>query len=114
LENISFGFSGQSQRKRRSTKPKEGEEPPPRNLYLLLLDRARKARTGPGRPNVHVVGDPGFANPRGASALAETLYGAALLLQLGQEWDRFVPLDAADYRLVILLFSAANWIPLFT
>jgi hypothetical protein len=56
---------------------------------------------------------PGFANPRGASALAETLYGAALLLQLGQEWDRSVPPDAADYPLVILLFSAANWIPLF-
>ncbi|GJN30288.1 hypothetical protein PR202_gb18581 [Eleusine coracana subsp. coracana] len=82
----------------------------PRNLYLLLLDRAasdadrarlaRKARTGPGRPNVHIVGDSGFANPRGASALAETLHGAALLLQLGQEWDWFVPLDAADYPLV--------------
>jgi hypothetical protein len=82
----------------------------PRNLYLLLLDRAasdaerarlaRKVRAGPGRLNVHVVGDPGFSNPRGASALAETLHGAALLLQLSHEWDWFVPLDAADYPLV--------------
>ncbi|KAJ1298821.1 hypothetical protein BS78_01G483000 [Paspalum vaginatum] len=82
----------------------------PRNLYLLLLDRAasdadrarlaRTARTAPGRDNVHVVGDPGFANPRGASALAATLHGAAVLLRIGQAWDWFVQLDAADYPLV--------------
>ncbi|XP_062216807.1 beta-glucuronosyltransferase GlcAT14A-like [Phragmites australis] len=82
----------------------------PRNLYLLLLDRAasaadrarlaRKARTAPGRANVHVVGEPGFANPRGASALAATLHGAALLLRVGQGWDWFVHLDADDYPLV--------------
>lgn len=82
----------------------------PRNLYLLLLDRAasdadrarlaRSARAAPGRDNVHVVGDPGFANPRGASALAATLHGAALLLRLGPGWDWFVHLDAADYPLV--------------
>ncbi|KAL6649208.1 hypothetical protein ACP70R_013432 [Stipagrostis hirtigluma subsp. patula] len=82
----------------------------PRNLYLLLLDRAASAadrarlvhlaRTGPGRDNVHVVGDPGFANPRGASALAATLHGAALLLRVGNGWDWFVHLDAADYPLV--------------
>jgi hypothetical protein len=83
----------------------------PRNTYLLLLDRAasasdrarlaREARAGPGRVgNVHVVGDPGFANPRGASALAAALHGAALLLQVGQGWDWFVHLDAGDYPLV--------------
>uniref|UniRef100_A0A453J011 Beta-glucuronosyltransferase GlcAT14A n=4 Tax=Aegilops tauschii subsp. strangulata TaxID=200361 RepID=A0A453J011_AEGTS len=83
----------------------------PRNLYLLLLDRAapasdrvrlaREVRAGPGRAgNVHVVGDPGFANPRGASALAAALHGASLLLQLGQGWDWFVHLDAGDYPLV--------------
>nr|CAB3497092.1 unnamed protein product [Digitaria exilis] len=82
----------------------------PRNSYLLLLDRAapdadrarlaREARPAPGHDNVHVVGDPGFANPRGASALAATLHGAALLLRLGQGWDWFVHLDAADYPLV--------------
>ncbi|RLN17076.1 beta-glucuronosyltransferase GlcAT14A [Panicum miliaceum] len=82
----------------------------PRNTYLLLLDRAasdadrarlaRNARAAPGRDNVHVVGDPGFANPRGASALAATLHGAALLLRVGQGWDWFVHLDAADYPLV--------------
>ncbi|XP_044982925.1 beta-glucuronosyltransferase GlcAT14A [Hordeum vulgare subsp. vulgare] len=83
----------------------------PRNLYLLLLDRAtsahdrvrlaRELRAGPGRAgNVHVVGDPGFANPRGASALAAVLHGASLLLRLGQGWDWFVHLDAGDYPLV--------------
>jgi len=82
----------------------------PRNTYLLLLDRAasdadrarlaRNARAAPGRDNVHVVGDPGFANPRGASALAATLHGAALLLRVGHGWDWFVHLDAADYPLV--------------
>ncbi|OEL33459.1 Beta-glucuronosyltransferase GlcAT14A [Dichanthelium oligosanthes] len=83
----------------------------PRNVYLLLLDGAaspadrerlaRKARTvAPGHDNVHVVGDPGFANPRGASALAATLHGAALLLRVAQGWDWFVHLDAAEYPLV--------------
>ncbi|CAN6285702.1 unnamed protein product [Urochloa humidicola] len=82
----------------------------PRNTYLLLLDRAaspadrarlaREARAAPGHDNVHVVGDPGFANPRGASALAATLHGAALLLRVGRGWDWFVHLDAADYPLV--------------
>ncbi|XP_051182821.1 beta-glucuronosyltransferase GlcAT14A [Lolium perenne] len=83
----------------------------PRNLYLLLLDRAasasdrarlaREVRAGPGRAgNVHVVGDPGFANPRGASSLAAALHGAALLLQVGQGWDWFLHLHAADYPLV--------------
>jgi hypothetical protein len=82
----------------------------PRNVYLLLLDRAasaadrarlaRSARAAPGRDNVHVVGDPGFANPRGASALAATLHGAALLLRVDQGWDWFVHLDADEYPLV--------------
>ncbi|CAD6271777.1 unnamed protein product [Miscanthus lutarioriparius] len=82
----------------------------PRNVYLLLLDRtastddrarlARSARAAPGRANVHVVGDPGFANPRGASALAATLHGAALLLRVDQGWDWFVHLDADEYPLV--------------
>jgi hypothetical protein len=82
----------------------------PRNTYLLLLDRAaspadrawlaREARAAPGHDNVHVVGDPGFANPRGASALAATLHGAALLLRIGRGWDWFAHLDAADYPLV--------------
>ncbi|XP_052148626.1 beta-glucuronosyltransferase GlcAT14A-like [Oryza glaberrima] len=82
----------------------------PRNLYLLLLDGAasagdrarlaRQARAGPGRANVHVVGDPGFANPRGASTLAATLHGASLLLRVGQDWDWFVHLDAGDYPLI--------------
>ncbi|EER95514.1 hypothetical protein BDA96_01G540000 [Sorghum bicolor] len=82
----------------------------PRNVYLLLLDRAasaddrarlaRSARSAPGRDNVHVVGDPGFANPRGASALAATLHGAALLLRVDQGWDWFLHLDADEYPLV--------------
>jgi len=82
----------------------------PRNVYLLLLDRAasaddrarlaRSARAAPGRDNVHVVGDPGFANPRGASALAATLHGAALLLRVDRGWDWFVHLDADEYPLV--------------
>ncbi|KAG8073446.1 hypothetical protein GUJ93_ZPchr0006g41149 [Zizania palustris] len=82
----------------------------PRNIYLLLLDRAasasdrarlaRQAQAGAGCTNVHVVGDPGFANPRGASALAATLHGAALLLRIGQDWDWLVHLDAGDYPLV--------------
>ncbi|CAM0883442.1 unnamed protein product [Alopecurus aequalis] len=52
----------------------------PRNLYFLLLDRAASDRAREASA-VHVVGDPEFANPRGASVLA-----AALLLRLGQGW----------------------------
>ena len=40
------------------------------------------------------------AKARGASALAATLHGAALLLRVGRGWDWFVHLDAADYPLV--------------
>lgn len=47
-----------------------------------------------------MVGEPGLSNPRGASALAVTLHGAAVLLRLGMNWDWFVTLDASDYPLI--------------
>ncbi|XP_020093250.1 beta-glucuronosyltransferase GlcAT14A [Ananas comosus] len=84
----------------------------PGNLYLLHLDRAapraqrerlaRAARAAlrGGARNVHVVGEPDFANPRGASALAAALHGAAVLLRLSPRWGWFVNLDASDYPLV--------------
>ncbi|KAJ4774192.1 hypothetical protein LUZ62_015784 [Rhynchospora pubera] len=85
----------------------------PNNLYLLHLDRsapksqrvklARAVRALPvvqSSRNVHVVGDAGFSNQRGASTLAVTLHGAAVLLRLGTGWDWFVTLDASDYPLV--------------
>lgn len=85
----------------------------PNNLYLLHLDRAasksqrvklaRAIRAIPviqSSGNVHVVGEPGLSNPRGASALAVTLHGAAVLLRLGMNWDWFVTLDASDYPLI--------------
>ncbi|MQM03574.1 hypothetical protein Taro_036356, partial [Colocasia esculenta] len=85
----------------------------PRNLYLLHLDltapqdqRRRLAlavRSVPAfrsRGNVYVVGKADFANPRGSSALAAVLHGAAMLLRLRSDWDWFVNLDAGDYPLV--------------
>lgn len=85
----------------------------PNNIYLLHLDRSaptsqreRLARAVRALPvvkssrNVHVVGEPGFSNPKGASALAVTLHGAAVLLRLGTGWDWFVTLDVSDYPLV--------------
>lgn len=50
--------------------------------------------------NVHVIGEPGFSNQRGASALAVILHGTAVLLRLGKSWDWFVTLDVSDYPLV--------------
>nr|XP_010918856.1 beta-glucuronosyltransferase GlcAT14A [Elaeis guineensis] len=85
----------------------------PRNLYLLHLDgaapqaqRDRLARAVRAVPvfrsagNVHVIGKPDFANPRGSSALAATLHAAAILLRLGPNWDWFINLHASDYPLV--------------
>ncbi|KAJ3690020.1 hypothetical protein LUZ61_019184 [Rhynchospora tenuis] len=85
----------------------------PNNLYLLHLDRsaskaqrvklARAVRALPvvqSSRNVHVVGEAGFSNQRGASTLAVTLHGAAVLLRLGTGWHWFVTLDASDYPLV--------------
>lgn len=85
----------------------------PRNLYLLHLDgaapkdeRERLAVAAWNVPafrsarNVHVVGKPDFANPRGSSALSATLHGAAILLRIGANWDWFVTLDASEYPLV--------------
>ncbi|EHA8587884.1 putative beta-glucuronosyltransferase GlcAT14A [Cocos nucifera] len=85
----------------------------PRNLYLLHLDgaapqaqRDRLARAVRAIPafrstrNVHVIGKFDFANPRGSSALAAILHGAAILLRLDTNWDWFINLDASDYPLV--------------
>ncbi|KAL0920419.1 hypothetical protein M5K25_009555 [Dendrobium thyrsiflorum] len=85
----------------------------PKNLYLLHLDlsapqeqRDRLARDLHAVPafrsarNVHVFGRADFANPRGSSALASTLHGAAVLLRLSGKWDWFVNLGADDYPLV--------------
>ncbi|XP_065001859.1 beta-glucuronosyltransferase GlcAT14A-like [Musa acuminata AAA Group] len=85
----------------------------PRNLYLLHLDgaapkdeRERLALAAWNVPafrsarNVHVVGKPDFANPRGSSALSATLHGAAILLRIGANWDWFVTLDASEYPIV--------------
>uniref|UniRef100_A0A1D1Y6F1 Xylosyltransferase 1 n=1 Tax=Anthurium amnicola TaxID=1678845 RepID=A0A1D1Y6F1_9ARAE len=85
----------------------------PRNLYLLHLDRtapqeqrrrlALAVRSVPvfrSAGNVHVVGRADYANPRGSSALAAVLHGAAMLLRLGSDWGWFVNLDASDYPLV--------------
>ncbi|CAL9756749.1 unnamed protein product [Musa acuminata subsp. burmannicoides] len=85
----------------------------PRNLYLLHLDgaapkdeRERLALAAWNVPafrsarNVHVVGKPDFANPRGSSALSATLHGAAILLRIGANWDWFVNLDASEYPIV--------------
>ncbi|XP_020589862.1 beta-glucuronosyltransferase GlcAT14A-like [Phalaenopsis equestris] len=85
----------------------------PKNLYLLHLDlaapqeqRDRLARDIHAVPafrssrNVHVLGRADFANPRGSSALASTIHGAAVLLRLSGRWDWFVNLGADDYPLV--------------
>ncbi|WOL06192.1 beta-glucuronosyltransferase GlcAT14A [Canna indica] len=85
----------------------------PRNIYLLHLDGAapqdqreslaRAVRDVPAfrsARNVHVVGKPDFANPRGCSALSATLHGAAILLRIGADWDWFVNLEASEYPLV--------------
>ncbi|XP_072989088.1 beta-glucuronosyltransferase GlcAT14A isoform X2 [Typha latifolia] len=85
----------------------------PKNLYLLHLDRAapqeqrdrlaravRSVAAFRSIRNVHVVGNADFANPRGCSALAATLHGAAVLLRIAAEWDWFVNLDASDYPLM--------------
>ncbi|KAJ0967357.1 hypothetical protein J5N97_024274 [Dioscorea zingiberensis] len=85
----------------------------PRNLYVLHLDlaapqdqRVRLARSVQAVPafhrhrNVHVVGRPGRADPRGSSALAAALHGAALLLRISDGWSWFLNLQASDYPLV--------------
>ncbi|KAJ3682444.1 hypothetical protein LUZ60_015017 [Juncus effusus] len=85
----------------------------PNNVYLLHLDKsapnfqrerlAREVRAISvikSVKNVHVVGEPGFANQRGASALAATLHGAAILLRICAKWNWFVTLDTSDYPLV--------------
>ncbi|XP_039133050.1 LOW QUALITY PROTEIN: beta-glucuronosyltransferase GlcAT14A-like [Dioscorea cayenensis subsp. rotundata] len=85
----------------------------PRNLYVLHLDlaasrdqRLRLARSVQSVPtfrrhgNVHVIGRPGRADPRGSSTIAVVLHGAALLLRISDGWSWFLNLHASDYPLV--------------
>ncbi|KAL2325541.1 hypothetical protein Fmac_024599 [Flemingia macrophylla] len=85
----------------------------PLNTYLLHLDpsaphadRRRLALAVQAHPvfkaarNVHVVGNPDFAYPRGSSPLSLNLRAASVLLRLSPHWDWFVSLTADAYPLV--------------
>lgn len=85
----------------------------PRNQYLLQLDAGADAqerahlaklvsfdRTFARFANVHVVGVADPVDQLGASAVAATLHGAAVLLKISSDWDWLLTLDASDYPLV--------------
>lgn len=85
----------------------------PLNHYLLHLDpsaptadRENLALTVQSHPvfkaarNVHVMGKPDFAYPKGSSPVSLTLHGASILLRLNLKWDWFVSLSADAYPLV--------------
>lgn len=85
----------------------------PLNHYLLHLDpsaphtdREKLALTVQSNPifkaaqNVHVMGKPDFAYPKGSSPVSFTLHAASILLRLSLKWDWFVTLSADAYPLV--------------
>ncbi|XP_027366031.1 beta-glucuronosyltransferase GlcAT14A [Abrus precatorius] len=85
----------------------------PLNHYLLHLDpsaphadRERVALTVQSNPifraaqNVHVMGKPDFAYPKGSSPVSLNLHAASILLRLSVNWDWFVSLSADAYPLV--------------
>ncbi|XP_061348088.1 beta-glucuronosyltransferase GlcAT14B [Gastrolobium bilobum] len=85
----------------------------PLNQYLLHLDpsapqadREQLALTVQTNPifkaaqNVHVMGKPDFAYPKGSSPVSLTLHAASILLRLSLKWDWFVSLGADAYPLV--------------
>lgn len=85
----------------------------PLNHYLLHLDpsaphadRERVALTVQSNPvfraaqNVHVIGKPDFAYPKGSSPVSLTLHAASILLRLSLKWDWFLSLSADAYPLV--------------
>ncbi|KAE9617574.1 hypothetical protein Lal_00035168 [Lupinus albus] len=85
----------------------------PLNHYLLhldpsapMVDRENLALMVQVNPvfnaakNVHVMGKPDFAYPKGSSPVSMTLHGASILLRLNLKWDWFVSLNADAYPLV--------------
>lgn len=50
--------------------------------------------------NVHVVGKPDFAYPKGSTPISSVLRGASILLTLSSSWSWFINLSAKDYPLV--------------
>ncbi|CAJ1967920.1 unnamed protein product [Sphenostylis stenocarpa] len=85
----------------------------PLNLYLLHLDpsaphaeRERVALAVQSNPvfkaaqNVHVMGKPDFAYPKGSSPVSLRLHAASILLRLSQDWHWFISLSADAYPLV--------------
>lgn len=85
----------------------------PRNQYLLQLDAGsadserielatavRSRNVFRAFSNVHVMGHSYPVDRTGASAVAATLHGAAVLLRLNNGWDWFITLSASDYPIV--------------
>ncbi|KAH9613268.1 hypothetical protein KSS87_021212 [Heliosperma pusillum] len=78
----------------------------PNNIYLLHIDRfaphsdrhklALWVNTLPvfkAARNVHVIGHPDFAYPKGSSPLSSLLRAASILLNLSNHWDWFINLS---------------------
>ncbi|KAL8142836.1 LOW QUALITY PROTEIN: hypothetical protein V2J09_015868 [Rumex salicifolius] len=85
----------------------------PKSFYLLHLDafapqseRDQLALTVQSVPifaaakNVHVIGNPDFAYPKGSTPVSSVLRGASILLSLSSSWSWFINLSAKDYPLV--------------
>ncbi|KAH7290751.1 hypothetical protein KP509_30G061900 [Ceratopteris richardii] len=85
----------------------------PRNHYLLHLDLEASSKERAELVNfvkqfcaykrdgnVHVVEKANLITYKGASMIANTLHGAAILLKYSKHWDWFINLSATDYPLV--------------